>query len=177
MSCGQGSERPRRGEACPPGAGGTGRREAVTVVRRGRAGGQAARAARGATAPRRAARAAERREWAQRGGAILTCAGRAAADVDAETCPKDVEQEEWRDACRRRECRRPEGLRLEQAESEGRWRAMSVGAGGGRGAGAEAGAGRRAGTEAGAGRRAVRDAAVVPEGQGELGRQTNLPWW
>ncbi len=55
-----GSELPH-GEARPARAGGTGQREAVTVVRRGRAGGQAARAARGATAPRRAARVAERR--------------------------------------------------------------------------------------------------------------------
>jgi predicted secreted protein len=47
----------------------------------------------------------------------------------------------------------PEGLHLAQAESEGRWRAVIVGAGGGRGAGAEAGAGRQA----------ARDAAVVPE--------------
>ncbi len=116
-------------------------------MRRWRAGGQAARAARGATAPRRAARAALRREWAQRGGAIPTCAGTAAAGVSAETCPKDAEQEEWRDPCLRRECRRPEGLRLEQAESYGRWRAVSVGEGGGGRAGAEAGAGRRAGAD------------------------------
>jgi hypothetical protein len=34
------------------------------------------------------------------------------------------------DTCRRRECRRPEGLRLAQAESEGRWRAVGVGEGG-----------------------------------------------
>jgi hypothetical protein len=54
---------------------------------------------------------------------ILTCAGRAAAGVNVETCPKDTEHEEWRDACWRRECRRPEGLRLAQAESEGHWRA------------------------------------------------------
>ncbi len=102
MSSGHGSERPR-GEARPAWAGGTGRREAVTVVRRGRAGRQAARAARGATAPRRAARAAERREWEQRCGAILTCAGRAAAGINAETCPKDAEHEEWHNACQRRE--------------------------------------------------------------------------
>jgi hypothetical protein len=123
MSGGHGGERPR-GEARPARAGGTGRREVVTVVRHGRAGGRAARGVRGATAPRRAARAAKRREWAHRGGVILTCAGRAAAGVDVETCPKDAEQEEWRDACRRSECcRRPEGLRLAQAESEGHWRA------------------------------------------------------
>jgi hypothetical protein len=97
---------------------------------------------------RAAARAAERREWV-----ILTCAGTpgravgvsAAAGVDAETCSKEVEQEKWRDACRRRECRRPEGLLLTQAESEGRWRAVGVGTG------------------ASAGRRAARDAAVVSE--------------
>jgi hypothetical protein len=91
MSGGHVSER-QRGEARPVRAGGTGRSEAVTVVRRGRAGGQAARAARGATAPRRAARAAERHEWAQRGRAIPTCTGRAAAGVNAKTCPKDSEQ-------------------------------------------------------------------------------------
>ncbi len=120
-----------------------------------RAGGQAARAARGATVPRRAARAAERREWAQRGRAIApTCAGRAAAGVNAKTCLKDAEQEEWHNPCRRRECRRPKGLRLAQAESE---RAVSVGTGG------------RAGTEAGAGRRATRDAAVVPERTRDIG--------
>jgi hypothetical protein len=75
------------------------------------------------------------------------------AGVDAETCQKDAEQEEWRDACRRRKCSRPEDLLLAQAESEGRWRAVSVGAGAGHGAG----------TEAGAGRRAARDAAVALE--------------
>ncbi len=82
----------------------------------------------------RAALAAERREWAQRGGAIPTCAGqeRAVAGIDTEICPKDAEQEEWRDACRRRECRRQEGLLLAQAESEGRWWAVSVGLGRGR---------------------------------------------
>ncbi len=111
MSSGHSSERPRS-EAHPALAGCTGQREAVTVVRRGRAGGQAARAARGATVPRRAARAAERRGWVQRSEAIPTCAGRAAAGVDAETCPKDAQQEEWRYACRRSECRRPEGLLL-----------------------------------------------------------------
>ncbi len=47
------------------------------------------------------------------------------------------------------ECRRPEGLRLAQAESEGRWRSVGVGAGGER--------------VAGAGQRAARDAAVVSE--------------
>jgi hypothetical protein len=123
------------------------------MVRSGRAGGRAG----GTGGARRyhAARAAERawREWAQRGGAILTCAGRAVAGVDAETFQKDAEQEEWRDACRRRECSRPEDLLLAQAESEGRWRAVSVGAWAGRGAGAEAEAGRWA----------ARDAAVAPE--------------
>jgi hypothetical protein len=59
-------------------------------------------------------------------------------------CPKEVEQEEWRDACRHRECCRPEGLLLAQAESEGHWLAVGVGTGGERGAGAEAGAGQRA---------------------------------
>jgi hypothetical protein len=102
-------------------------------------------------------------EWAQRGRVIPTCApvqcaGRAvgvgaAAGVDTETCPKEVEQEEWRDACRRRECRRPEGLLLAQTESEGRWRAVCVGAGGERGAGPEVGAGQWA----------ARDAAIVSE--------------
>jgi hypothetical protein len=79
----------------------------------------------------------------------------AAAGVDAETCPKEVEQEEWLDKCLRRECRRPEGLRLAhwQAESEGHWRAVGVGTGGERGAGAEAGAGQWA----------ARDAAVMSE--------------
>ncbi len=124
----------------------------------------------------RAALAAERREWVQRGGVILTCAGRAVgvgavAGVDAKTCPKEAEQEEWRDACRLRECRRPEagmaeGLCLAQAESEGRWRAVGMGAGGERGAGAEAGAGQRA----------ARDAAVVSERTRgiEAGRRTCL---
>ncbi len=93
------------------------------MVRRWRAGWLAARAAQGVTAPRHAVRAAERREWAQRCGAILTCVGRAAAGVDAETCPKDAEQEEWRDACLHSECSQPEGLRLAQAGSEGHWRA------------------------------------------------------
>ncbi len=103
----------------------------------------------------RTARVAERagREWAQRGGAIPTCAGRAVAGGDAKTSPKDAEQEEWHDACRRRKCSRPEDLLLAQAEADGRWRAVSVGAGAGRGAGAEAGAGRRA----------ARDAAVALE--------------
>ncbi len=119
----------------------------------------------------RAALAAERREWAQRGGSILTCAGRAvgvgaAAGVDAETCPKEVEQEQWRDACRRHECRRPEGLRLAQAESGGRWRAVRVGTGGERGAGAETDAGQRA-----------RCGRRVREDEGNWGGQTNLPWW
>ncbi len=99
---------------------------------------------------------------------ILTCAGRAvgvgaAAGVNAETCPKEVEQEEWRDACRRHECRRPEGLRLAQAESEGRWRAVGVGTEVERGVGAEAG---------GAGR-----GSRVREDEGNQGGQTNLPGW
>ena len=64
------------------------------VMRRRRAGGRATLAARGVTAP-----VAERREWAQRGGMIPTCAGRAvgvgaAAGVGAETYPKEAEQEE-----------------------------------------------------------------------------------
>ncbi len=118
------------------------------MVRSGRTGGRA-RCNRTALAAEKAGR-----EWAQRGGAIPTCAGRAVAGVvDAKTCPKDAEQEEWRDACRRRKCSRPEDLLLAQAESEGRWRAVSVGAG----------AGRWAGAEAGAGRRAARDAAVELE--------------
>ncbi len=66
------------------------------------------------------------------------------AGIDAKTCLKDAEQEEWRDACWHRECSRPEDLLLAQAESEGLWLAVSVGAGAGCGAGAEAGAGRRA---------------------------------
>ncbi len=101
------------------------------------------------------ARAAERarREWAQCSGAILTCVGRAVAGVNAKTFPKEAEQEEWRDACRRRKCSRPEDLLLAHAESEGRWRAVSVGAGAWCGAGAEVGAGRRA----------ARDAAVILE--------------
>jgi hypothetical protein len=126
----------------------------------------------------RAARAAERagREWVQSGGVIPTCAGRAVAGVNAESCPnlKDAEQEECRDACRRRKCSRPEDLLLAQAESEGRWRAVSVGVGARRGAGAEAGAGARR-RERGGGRRET----LPPRqrGRGELGRQTNLPWW
>jgi hypothetical protein len=73
-----------------------GRREAVTVVRRGRAGGRAARAARGANVQRGQPRGASGRS-----AVILTCAGRAVgiravAGVDAETCPKEAEQEEWR---------------------------------------------------------------------------------
>ncbi len=75
------------------------------------------------------------------------------AGVDAKICPKDAEQEEWRDACRHRKYSRPEDLLLAQAESEGRWRVVSVGAG----------AGCWAGAEAGAGRRAARDAAVALE--------------
>ncbi len=108
------------------------------------------------------------------GGVILTCAGRAvgvgaAAGVDAETCPKEVEQEEWLDTCQRRECRRPEGLRLAQAESEGRWRAVGVSTGGERGAGAKAGAGQRA----------VRDCETRPScqrGRGELARADEPAW-
>ncbi len=104
----------------------------------------------------------------QRCGVIQTCAGRAvgvgaAAGVNAETCPKEVEQEEWCDACRRRECRRPEGLRLAQAESEGSWLAVGVGTGVERGVGAEAG---------GAGR-----GSRVREDKGNQGGQTNLPGW
>jgi hypothetical protein len=66
MSGGPGSELPR-GEAHPALAGDTGRREAVTVVRRGRAGWQAAPAAprRASEERQRHARAAERREWVQ----------------------------------------------------------------------------------------------------------------
>ncbi len=90
----------------------------------------------------------------------------AAVGVNAETCPKDAEQEEWRDACRHRECCRREGLRLAQAKSEGRWWAVGVGAGGERWAGAEAGAGQRA----------ARDAAVVSETTRGIGA-TNLPGW
>jgi hypothetical protein len=110
-----------------------------------RAGGRAGGA--GGARCYRTARAAERagREWAQRGGAILTCAWTAVAGVEAKTCPKDAEQEEWRDACRRRKCSRPEDLLLALAESEGRWRAVSVGgrARGGRGGGSGAAAGAR----------------------------------
>jgi hypothetical protein len=85
----------------------------------------------------------------------------AAAGVNAETCPKEVEQEEWRDACRRRECCRPEGLCLTQAESEGRWREVGVGTG--------ASAGRALRRARGSGRRAARDAAVVSERTREIG--------
>ncbi len=106
------------------------------------------------------------------------------AGVDAETCLKDAEQEEWRDACLHREIGvnvLPEDMLLAQAESEGSWWAVSVGAGAGRRAGAEAGARLRAGMEAGAGRLAAQDAAVAPERtslrRGELGRQMNRPWW
>jgi hypothetical protein len=83
-------------------------------------------------------------------------------------------QEEWRYARRRCDCRRPKGLRLAQAESEGRWRAVDAGGGRGAGAGRALGGGRWAGAETGAGRRAARDAAVVPEramGPGHLGRE------
>ncbi len=93
----------------------------------------------------------------------------AAAGVDAETSPKEVEQEEWLYACRRRECRRPEGLRLAQAESEERWRAVGVGTGGECGAGAEAGAGQRA----------VRVCETLPScqrGRGELARADEPAW-
>ncbi len=91
----------------------------------------------------------------------------AAASVDAETCPKEVEQEEWRDACWRRECRRPEGQRLAQAESEGRWWAVGVGTGGERGAGAE-GSGRC---------ESARRCRRVREDEGNWRWQTNLPGW
>ena len=67
--------------------------------------------------------------------------------------PKGAEQEEWRDACQRCECRRQEGLRLGQAESEGHGQALGPGKGGWQGAG----------TDVGAERRASRDAAVVSE--------------
>ena len=94
---------PRHGEACPR------RRAARDDARRSRthevrelrdeaqAGGRAGDP--GGARRARAARAAERREWAQCGGVIPTCAGRAvgvgpAAGVGAETYPKEAEQEE-----------------------------------------------------------------------------------
>jgi hypothetical protein len=106
----------------------------------------------------RAARPAEWREWAQRGWVSLGDShlrgeSSGCRCFSAETCPKEAEQEEWRDECLRSECRRPEDLRLAQAESEGHWWAVGVEAGGERGAGAEAGAGKRA----------ARDAAVVSD--------------
>ncbi len=58
---------------------------------------------------------------------------------------KGAELEEWCDNCKGSACRRQEGLRLAQAESEGRGRAVGADAGGLRGAGAEAGAGRPGG--------------------------------
>ena len=54
--------------------------------------------------------------------------------------PKGTAQEEWRIACSRCDCRRPEGLRLGQAESEGRGLALSAGKGGWQGVGTDAGA-------------------------------------
>ncbi len=122
------------------------------------------------------ARAAERCGWAQRGGAISTYARSAAgvsaaAGVDAERS----EQEVWRNACRRCECQRLEGLRLVQAESK--WQkgvswlwASRLAQDGGRGAGVEAGAGRLA----------ARDAAVVLDsardiGEGRINRWADKP--
>ncbi len=119
----------------------------------------------------RAARAAEWREWV-----ILTCAGTpgravgvgAAAGVDAEICPKEVEQEEWCDACRRSECHRPEGLRLTQAESEGRWRAVRVGM--------RVSAGRAPRRRPARGSRLRETRPSCQRGHGELGRADEPAW-
>ncbi len=84
----------------------------------------------------RAARVAESRGWPQCGGAIQTCPGEQwAVALRQPSMSKGAEQEEWRNASRHRECRRLEGLRLAQAESEGHWRAVNADAGGGRWAG------------------------------------------
>ncbi len=126
MSCGNCGERPcgRARQA--------GQREAVKVVRRTRrwrAGGTGG----------------ERRDCTGGQEAQVGAAGRGTVSIPTfgeqwslvllqASMLKGAEQEECLAACLHCECRRPEGLRQEEAESEGRWRAAGPGGGGGRGA-------------------------------------------
>jgi hypothetical protein len=94
----------QHGEARTARAGGTGRSEAVTVVRRWRAGGRAARAGRGATAPNGRPRGAGGRSTT---GRFQPSHGEqwASGLLVQASMLKGAEQEEWREGCRRCECR------------------------------------------------------------------------
>ena len=126
-------------------------------MRRRRAGGRVTLAAQGAT-----------REWAQCGGVISTCAGRAvgvgaAAGVGAKTCPKEAEQEE--------SATRVGAVNVVDQRTCA-WRRLSQK--GGRGRGGRARGGREGGRGAAGGARRDRRAR---EDEGNWGWQTNLPGW